>query len=685
MNQRRPEVGGARSAAARRSLARQGDHARRLAAAARWAGPGRLAGGVVGCDFTHDQVVVGGWAGLPGRGLVAVLVTVDGTAVGAAQLGLATPCDLDGRPFSTRGPDEGWQLVLGRRDLPDDVLRVGGIAVFDDGLTEPLLELEAPVPPRVLATGSVDHPVPGATIDTATFTVRGWLLDPTCDRVEVRIGDAPPRRARLLAEARPDLAALVDDPIAPVAGWHLLVDAPLVDRPTTSEIVVTAVGGGSTEELARCAVTFVPPAARPEPDADRLAVLAARTDAAGAAHRTRRGGLHLLVVTHDLGLGGGQLYLHEVLRLLLQAEDVSCTVLAPVDGPLRADLEAWGARVHTTGHPPGDGLGYEARMLELCQLVTTTGANAALVNTTGSFWGVDLAARCGLPAAWAIHESFPLDQYLEIGFPAPLDAAVERRLRATFQQARAVLFEADATRRLYDHLGEAARFVRLDYGVDLEQIERYEAAHDRDALRAAEGIEAHEVVLLCLGTYEPRKAQAALAAAFARVAGDHPAATLALVGDTGTHYAEGVRALAGRLGLGDRLRLVPVTADIDAWYRIADGFVLASDIESLPRSILEALAYGLPVVSTAVFGVPELLTDGDTGILVEPGCLAALTDGLDRFLGMPPDRRRAMAERGRALVRPARPSKHYADAYRVLLERLVGTPDVLPGDVLDVE
>jgi glycosyltransferase involved in cell wall biosynthesis len=669
-----------------RTLARQRAHARRLAVAARRAGPGRLAGGIAAADIDHEAVTVHGWAGLPDRQVVAVLVTVDGVAVGAAELRLPTPQDHEGRPLSERGSEEGWRMVLARRSVGPGPVRLGAIAVLADGLTEELLTLDVDVPERVASGGRLEHPVPRATIDASSFSVRGWVLDEDVDRIEVTVSGGPVRRARLLADARPDVAHLADDPLAPVAGWHLLVDAPVVDGPTPGEIVVTTVRGGRSAVLARCPVTFTPPEPRPEPDPGRLAVLRSRTDAAGAAHHPRTDGLHLLVVTHDLGLGGGQLYLHEVLRLLLQAEDVSCTVLAPGDGPLRADLERWGARVHTTGPAPGDGLAYEARLLELSRLVATTGANVALVNTTGMFWGVDLAARCGLPAVWAIHESFPLEQYTEIGFPTALDAEVERRLRDAFTAAGAVVFEADATRALYHHLGDPARFVRLDYGIDLERIERYEAAQDRAALRAAEGIGPDDVVLLCLGTYEPRKAQAALAAAFTRIAGDHPAAVLALVGDTGSPYALGVRSLVERLEpvlpAPGRIRLVPVTADIDAWYRIADGFVLASDIESLPRSILEALAYGVPVLATGVFGVPELLTDGHTAVLVEPNDLASLTEGLRRFLTMPADDRRAMAERGRALVRPGRPSKHYADAYRVLLERLVASPGVLPGDVL---
>jgi glycosyltransferase involved in cell wall biosynthesis len=128
--------------------------------------------------------------------------------------------------------------------------------------------------------------------------------------------------------------------------------------------------------------------------------------------------------------------------------------------------------------------------------------------------------------------------------------------------------------------------------------------------------------------------------------------------------------------------LIPVTEDIDAWYLVADGFILTSDTESLPRSMLEAMAFGVPVIGSAVFGVPELLTDGDTGILVEPNDIASIANGLSRFLALSAVDRVEMGARGRALVRPGRASANYAAAYKALFESLVRDPRALPSDMV---
>jgi D-inositol-3-phosphate glycosyltransferase len=528
--------------------------------------------------------------------------------------------------------------------------------------------------------GIVDTPEDGTDIE-GVFRVRGWLRHGAgYDRVELRLDGGEPQRARVLSHPRFDLVAGSDDPTIVMAGWDALLDVP----PTATgsvRLVADAVGPAGRFELGRRWLVATRPD-RPAPDPARLAVVRARADAVTSRHRPRAGGVHLLVVTHHLGLGGGQLYLQELMRHVLAAEDVSCLVLAVEDGPLRDELEGWGARVHVTGPIPRDGLAYEARMLELGCVALPSAANVVVANTTGAFWGVDLAERLGIPSVWAVHESFAVDHFEHVSYVEPPDAYVSARLRHALAGASAVVFEAEATRRLYEPDVGPGRAVRIDYGIDLQRIDRYRRDHDRAALRAAHGLAEDECLLVCIGTYEPRKSQASLATAFARVAGDHPDAVLALVGDTGSPYAIGVRDLVERLDLGDRVRLVPVTPDIDAWYLMADVFVLASDVESLPRSMLEAMAFGVPVLVTSVFGVPEVIADGHNGLLFDPLDLGSLAAALERVLRLSPDERQRVGAFGREHAETVRPSKYYADAYRRLCEVLIDDPAVLPADAL---
>jgi glycosyltransferase involved in cell wall biosynthesis len=193
-------------------------------------------------------------------------------------------------------------------------------------------------------------------------------------------------------------------------------------------------------------------------------------------------------------------------------------------------------------------------------------------------------------------------------------------------------------------------------------------------------------VVLCLGSIEPRKSQTLLAQAFAQIADRHPDAVLALVGATDDEYCAAYRAAlreyVARTGNGERIRIEPVTGDPYRWHTAADVLACASDVESLPRVILEAMAFGTPVVSTRVFGVPELIEDGRTGYLCEMRDLDALAAALDRVLGAPADELRAVGAAASEHVRGRHDPAAYADSVLRLLRGLAADPEARPADLL---
>jgi glycosyltransferase involved in cell wall biosynthesis len=98
--------------------------------------------------------------------------------------------------------------------------------------------------------------------------------------------------------------------------------------------------------------------------------------------------------------------------------------------------------------------------------------------------------------------------------------------------------------------------------------------------------------------------------------------------------------LAAELGLGDRVRFLGEVADVPALLGRASVFVLPSLTEGLSLTLLEATARGLPVVATRVGGNPEVVVDGETGLLVPPGAPAALAGAVLRLLDDPATARR---------------------------------------------
>ncbi len=645
-------------------------------------GPGRLAGVVLTVDADDRSITVTGWAATPAAPVAAVVVTLDGQPVAVATTGLPTPTVQPLGTVTRWSDTAGWEAWFERPRGCDGDALVGALVVRVDALVDEALPLSVTIPPlpspeevEELPTFGdgrthVDHPAHDAVLVPPLTSMSGWAVDQEIDRVEVTIGAGEPQRARLLAVVRPDVAQVHrDEPLGPLSGWTIVADVPASSAERSTTVHIDAVAGRRRFRIGERRVAVAPDEGTPTMDPERVDQLAQQAGDMARQHVSADARTSLLVGTHDLGLGGGQLYLHELLRHLLAPGDVECTVLSNADGVLRGELERWGARVHVVGPLARTGTDYEQRMLELALLANLTTANVAIANTAGCFWLIDLAARLGLPSLWALHESFRLDRFVVEGLGG-IDNHVRGRFVDAFRQAEHVIFEADATAQLFSDLIPSGRSRRVDYGIDLERIDAFRATSDRRASREAKGFAGDEVVLLCLGTFEPRKAQGALCAAFARIVDQHPRARLALVGDTGTPYSEALHEIVERLQLAGRVSLFPVTPDIDDWYHVADGFVLASDVESLPRSMMEVMAFEVPVLGASVFGVPELVTDGVEGLLFEPRCVGALTDVLDRFFWLDEGDRLDMGRRARQRVVPSRASHRYAAEYRSLIDGL---------------
>lgn len=92
-----------------------------------------------------------------------------------------------------------------------------------------------------------------------------------------------------------------------------------------------------------------------------------------------------------------------------------------------------------------------------------------------------------------------------------------------------------------------------------------------------------------------------------------------------------LQQLIDSLGLHDRVKLLGFRSDCTELYHAMDCFALSSLREGLPNVLLEAMALSVPVLCTNVAGIPKLITDGDNGLLVEPGSIDALENGLKRL------------------------------------------------------
>ena len=192
----------------------------------------------------------------------------------------------------------------------------------------------------------------------------------------------------------------------------------------------------------------------------------------------------------------------------------------------------------------------------------------------------------------------------------------------------------------------ADRLAVIPNVVDRDAVEA--AAGERESARRELGCEEGNFVWLAMGRLHPQKDYPTLLAAFSRLVADHPEARLRIAGE-GRLYGE-LLELVEELGLTETVELLGLRADAPRLLAAADALVLSSAWEGLPNVVMEAMVAGLPVVATAVGGVPELVDDGRTGRLVPPGDVAALARAIGEVTVADPSVRAAMGTRGRAVV-----------------------------------
>jgi len=182
-------------------------------------------------------------------------------------------------------------------------------------------------------------------------------------------------------------------------------------------------------------------------------------------------------------------------------------------------------------------------------------------------------------------------------------------------------------------------------GVDLE---RFSIAPESEAsVREELGLGDQDAVVTCVGEFTSTKNHAFLLTAWRRIAREEPRAHLLLIGDG--RLREAMEREVNKEGLSN-VHFLGFRRDVPQLLQVTDIFVLPSRREGLPRSIMEAMAAGKPVVATNVRGSRDLVEHGVTGFLVELGDVEGLAQALVQLI-RDPKLRQKMGEAGRAKIR----------------------------------
>lgn len=235
-------------------------------------------------------------------------------------------------------------------------------------------------------------------------------------------------------------------------------------------------------------------------------------------------------------------------------------------------------------------------------------------------------------------------------------------MRWACRNASAVVAVSDVSRfELERGLGLPAGSVGVVYnGVEFRR-------GDREPVRRELHVHPSEVVVVSLGRMEPRKGHIVLLEALATIGRRRPdlAWRLVIAGQDRYDTARGLREFARVHRIDDRVHLLGHREDISNLLAAGDVFAMPSLHEGLPLALLEAMHAGLPVVATAVGGIPEAVTTDVDGLVVPARDAAALAEALERLLG-DTALRRTLSDRGRRRAQ----STFSVEAMAVAYERL---------------
>jgi sugar transferase (PEP-CTERM/EpsH1 system associated) len=220
--------------------------------------------------------------------------------------------------------------------------------------------------------------------------------------------------------------------------------------------------------------------------------------------------------------------------------------------------------------------------------------------------------------------------------------------------------------------GLPARRVGVVYnGIDVHAFG--DTRHDRPAVRREIGLGPHDLAILQVARLDHLKDHATAVRALARVARERPEARLVLIGE-GPERAK-IEACVREYKLAGRVVFLGLRRDVARLLAAADLFLLTSISEGIPLTVLEAMAAGLPVVSTRVGGVPEIVADGQTGLLAPAGDDEALAAVILQLAGNENLRRQlgdAGRERARTRFSEERMVGEYARIYEEMLHGRTG-------------
>ena len=368
----------------------------------------------------------------------------------------------------------------------------------------------------------------------------------------------------------------------------------------------------------------------------------------------------ITVIVPRLGIGGTERHLLDILPLIDRGRFDICVLTTRGKGPLDGEMQKRGVRV-----------------------VAATSLQARLPSLIDAFIRIVRHLRREPPDI--VHFYLP-EAYLLGGLAAVLSGAgarvMSRRSLNNYQQRRLFSrpFEKWLHRRMDAVLANSqavadqllaegvppVRVHTIYSGIDIDLT----AGLSRDDVRRRLDIPAETVVIVCVANLIPYKGHRDLIEALSIAKDRLPTSWLLILAGRDDGGGGALKEFTASQGIDGNTRWLGESQEVPSLLTASDIAVLASHEEGMPKSILEAMAAGLPTVVTRVGGSPEAVGDAVTGVVVEPHDPVALAEAIVG-LALDTNQRARMGSAGRARIEEKFPLKACIEAYELMYESLM--------------
>ena len=348
-------------------------------------------------------------------------------------------------------------------------------------------------------------------------------------------------------------------------------------------------------------------------------------------------------VIDGLSMGGAERLMVPILAHLSRTDfqPYVCALQSKDGNPMADEIRALGIRVDCLDIKHLRDLNAPAHLTKYLKQM-----GADLVHTQLEFANIlgNIAAKLlRLPSVCTIHVMPSLDVKSKRRFHQRAEWFV---LRYFCDRVISVSEEA----RLYHLKISGAPFEQvttLYNGIDLSPFVRMDRAHERMVVRTELGIPASANVITTVAVLRPQKGVQFMIQALPSILAADPDTYYLIVG-SGTHENV-LREEVNRLRVSDRVIFAGMRKDVPRLLAASDIFVLPTLTEALPTVLAEAMAARLPIIASRVGGVPEMVTDGENGCVIEAGDPDGLITACGSLLS-DPETRAAMGTQGWQIV-----------------------------------